>query len=97
MCLALPWAPEPRSSYENHEKGGKSGETFGRFRVVLGLFGAVSHCFHWSLFPSHRCPRSLPSRPLSTTFVHILPVNHLLSTSNFKVLPLTFVSFRKSR
>src|SRR6266700_3572455 len=97
ICSALPWAPELRNSYENDEKGGKSGEGLGRFRVVLGFFGAVSHCFHWRLFPSHRCPRSLPSGPLSTTFVHILRLTVLLSTLNLRVLPLTFVSFGKSR
>src|SRR3981081_659114 len=85
MCSALYRGVESVSNDCHSNEGGKSGQNAGRLRFVWAVFGGVSFKFHWRLSVFQSCPRPLLSRPLYTTFTHILRLSCLLSITKFQV------------
>src|SRR3954454_3929564 len=97
MCrLALYGAPELLSCYCHNNEGGKSGAKFSLARFVWACFPGGSLKIHWHLSFVYLRPRPLPSRPLFTTFVHILRLNRLLSMTKLWVKGAHNSSFQKA-
>src|ERR1700719_40219 len=93
-------APQSGNSFENeccHSEGGQSGQNAGHFWFVRAVFWGVSYKIHWRLSKFHCCPRPLPYQPLSTTFVHILRLKHLLSMRKLQVAIRKNDGFWKAR
>src|ERR1700687_977416 len=85
MCSALYRGRESLGSYCRKNEGGENGKNAGRLRFVRAVLGGVSFKFHWRLSVFQSCPRPLLSRPLCTTFTHILRLSCLLSTTKLMV------------
>src|SRR5580693_2080675 len=81
MCSTPYRGGKSLGSYRRKNEGGKSGQNAGRFRFVRAVCGGVSFKFHWRLSVFQSCPRPLLSRPLLTTFIHILRLSCFLSTT----------------
>src|ERR1035438_10361180 len=71
--------------HSQHHEGGRSGYQNSGIGFVWATFGGVSFKNHWRLVKVQNLPRPLCSAPLSTTFVHILRLNRLLSITKFQV------------
>src|SRR5450759_2760856 len=96
MRPARSWAPfiSIYGCYHSHyHEGGRSGHKSSGFGFVGPVFFGVSLRNHWRLETYGLCPQPLIVTPLSTTFVHILRLNHFLSTKKFQVE----ISVRDSR
>src|ERR1019366_761228 len=96
MRPARSWAPfiSIYGCYHSHyHEGGRSGHKSSGFGFVGPVFFGVSLRNHWRLETYGLCPQPLIVTPLSTTFVHILRLNHLLSIRKFQVE----ISVRDSR
>src|ERR1017187_2710425 len=85
MCPAWFRAPFIFGCYHSQHEGDKSGCKSSGFGFVRLVFVGVSLGNHWRLESYSFCPRPLLVTPLSTTFVHILRLNRLLSTRKFVV------------
>src|SRR5690242_19731480 len=96
MCFA----PRGRESVVYlccHSEGGKSDRNTGHLGFVRAVIWGVSYKIHWRLSKFHCCPRPLPTGPLSTTFVHILRLKHLLSIIKLQVTGWKNGLFLKAR
>src|SRR5580698_9020644 len=86
MCPACCWGLSVYGCYHSDQhEGGRNGRKSGGIGFVWASFGGVSIKIHWRLGKVQIWPRPLLFTPLSTTFVHILRLNRLLSTRKFKV------------
>src|SRR5271169_4572054 len=88
MCSALYRGAQSLGSYRCKNEGGKSSANSGCFKFVRAVFRGVSFKIHWRLSQFQSCPRPLLLQPLYSTFVHILRLNCLLSTTKLWVIIL---------
>src|SRR5579863_2678150 len=96
MCSTPYRGGKSLGSYRRKNEGGKSGQNAGRLRFVRAVCGGVSFKFHWRLSVFQSCPRPLLPRPLSTTFVHILRLSCLLSTTKLQVFRVRQTDIEKA-
>src|ERR1039457_3500550 len=98
MCRTRSWGPFTYGCYHSHyHEGGRSGYKSSGFGFVGPFFFGVSLANHWRLETYALRPQPLIISPLSTTFVHILRLNRLLSIRKFQVESLVRDSRYKTR
>src|ERR1700690_2521609 len=96
MCSALYRGAQSLGSYRCKNEGGKNIQNGGRIWFVRAVFRGVSFKIHWRLSLFQSCPRPLLTQPLRTTFVHILRLNCLLSTTKLQMIILRWERSKKA-
>src|ERR1700719_561490 len=95
MCSTPYRVGKSLDSYCCKNQGGKKSTNADRLRFVRAVFGGVSFNYHCRLSVFHSCPGPRLRRPLYTTFIHILRLSCLLSTTKLQVVILRQVWTRK--